>query len=101
MTAIDLCIFLSSYTLIVAFVTVAEFLRSRSVWSLLAMVVALVAIIVTTAVGFYLKPGESYFEILLFLIEERDFSAVVSAGMGAAAALVWVVLITETLGLIH
>jgi sugar lactone lactonase YvrE len=90
MTAVDLCVFLSSYTLVVAFVTVAELLRSRSLWSFLAVVVALVAIIATTAVGFYLKPGDSYFQLLWFLVEERDFSAVASLGLGVAAGLVWV-----------
>lgn len=90
MTAVDLCVFLSSYTLVVGFVTVAELLRSRSPWLVFVSVVSLAAIIVTTAVGFYLKPGENYFGILWFLVKQRDFSAVVSFGLGVAAALVWV-----------
>ena len=90
MTAVDLCVFLSSYTFVVAYVTVAELLWSRSVWSLFAVVVALVAIIASTAVGFYVKPGDNYFGILWFLVEERDFSALASLGLGLAAGLVWV-----------
>lgn len=90
MSAVDLCVFLLSYTMVVAFVTITGLLRSRSAWSLIAVIVALGAIIVTTASGFYLKPGENYFGILWFLVEERDFSALASLGLGVATALIWV-----------
>ncbi len=95
MSAVDLCVFLTSYTLVVGFVAVAELLRSRRASSLVTVVVALVAIMATTVVGFYLKPGDSYFGLLWFLVGERDFSAVVSLGLGVAAALVWVTRLTD------
>jgi glucose/arabinose dehydrogenase len=95
MSAVDLCVFLTSYTLVVGFVAVAELLRSRRASSLVTVVVALLAIMATTVVGFYLKPGDSYFGLLWFLVGERDFSAVVSLGLGVAAALVWVTRLTD------
>ena len=95
MNAVDLCVFLTSYTIIVGFAAVAELLRWRRTSSLVVVAVSLVAIIVTTAVGFYLQPGDSYFGILWLLARRRDFSAVVSLGLGAAAALAWVARLTD------
>jgi hypothetical protein len=86
----DLCIFLTSYTLTVAFAAVAEFLRRRDTTWLIAAGVALGAVCAATIVGFYLEPGTSYTSIVCLLIKNRDFSSVVSLGMGVAAALVWV-----------
>ena len=90
MNAVDLCIFLSSYTLVVSFTALAELFGSRRAASWTTAIVALAAVSVTTAVGFYVRPGIDYFGLLWFLVGERDFSAVVSAGLGVAAALVWV-----------
>ncbi len=89
MKAVDLCVFLTSYTLVVAFAAVGELLRSRKMSSWISVFVALAAISATTAVGFYLEPGTNYLGLLWFLVEQRDFSALASLGLGAAAALVW------------
>ena len=94
MTPEDLCIFLTSYTLTVAFASVAETIRRRESTWLITVVVALVAVLATTVVGFYVKPGESYLAIIRLLIRERDLSAIVSMAMGVAAALVWIVQLT-------
>ncbi len=95
MSAVDLCIFLTSYTLVVAVVATADLLRSRRAASLLSAVVALAAVVATTIVGFYLKPGSNYFAILGFLVRELDFSALAAMGLGIAAALVWVTRLTD------
>lgn len=96
MKAVDLCVFLTGYTLVVAFAAVGELLRSRRASSLISTVVALIAISATTAVGFYLEPGTNYLGLLWFLVEQRDFSAVAAFGLGAAAALVWVARLTDS-----
>ncbi len=95
MSAVDLCVFLTSYTLVVAFVATGEMLRSRQAASWVRVIVALVAIAATTVVGFYLQPGDNYLAVLWFLARERDFSAMVSIGLGVAAALVWVTRLTD------
>lgn len=95
MSAIDLCVFLTSYTLVVAFAAVAELVRSRKATSLISAIVALLALSAVTAAGFYLKPGTSYLGLLWFLVEERDSSAVVSMGLGFAVALVWITRLTD------
>ncbi len=95
MSAIDLCVFLTSYTLVVAFFAIGDLLRARRAISLLSVTVALVAIIATTVVGFYLKPGDNYLGLLWFLVGERDFSAVAALGLGVAAALVWGTRLTD------
>ena len=95
MEAVDLCIFLTSYSLVVAFAAVSELLWSRRASSLIGVVVALAALSASVVVGFYLKPGTSYPGLLWSLVKERDFSAVVSAGLGASAALVWLTRLTN------
>ncbi len=95
MSAIDLCLFLTSYTLVVAVVATAELLRSRRAASLVSVMVALAAIVATTMVGFYLKPGTNYVSLLGFLVRELDFSAMASMGLGIAAALVWVTRLSD------
>ena len=89
MNSVDLCIFLTSYTLVVAFAAVSQWLRSRTASSLVGVIVALAALSVATVIGFYVKPGSGYLELLWFLVQERDFSAVAAAGLGVAAALGW------------
>ena len=98
MKAVDLCVFLTSYTLVVAFAAVGELLRSRRASSLISVIVALVAITVTTAVGFYLEPGDNYLGILWAFVGERDFSAAASLGLGVAAALVWLTRLADKSG---
>ncbi len=95
MKAADVCIFLTSYSLVVAFAAVADYLRRREPPALITMVIAIGAVSATTVVGFYLEPGTSYFGLLWFLATERDFSALVSVGMGVAAALVWTARLCE------
>lgn len=95
MKAVDLCVFLTSYTMVVAFAAIAELFRSRRASSLVSVIVAVVAITVTTVVGFYLEPGDNYLGILWSFVGERDFSAAASLGLGAAAALVWLARLTD------
>ena len=90
MKPLDLCVFLTTYTLVVAIAAILDFARHRRRTALLNVLVALVAIAVTTVVGFYLEPGTSYLQLLLGLIHERDFRAVASMGLGGAAGLAWV-----------
>ena len=89
MTTIDLCLFLTSYTLTVAFAATAEFLRRREGSLLITVMAALAAVSAVTAVGFYIEPDKSYLDVLRYLIQERDFSTVVALAMGFAAAAVW------------
>ncbi len=91
MKAEDLCVFLTSYTITVAFAAIAELLRRRQQTSLIAVVVALSALCGTTVVGFYLQPGMSYLSLLWRFVEQRDASFLVSLFMGLSAALVWIV----------
>ena len=90
MNAVDLCVFLTSFNLIVAFVAVGELFRFRRVSSVVCVVIALAAIAATVVVGSYVKRDTSYLGLLWFLWQERDFSAAVAWGLGAAAALVWI-----------
>ncbi len=90
MNAIDFCVFLTSYSFIVAFVAVGELFRFRRITSLICVLAAMAAITATTVVGFYLKPGTNYLGLLWFLWQERDMSAAVALLLGAAAALVWI-----------
>jgi sugar lactone lactonase YvrE len=89
MSAIDLCVFLTSYSLVVAFAAIVDLLLLRRNSSLANVVIALIVVSATTVVGYYVKPGTSYPGVLWFLFEERDFSAVVSAAFGVAVALIW------------
>jgi len=89
MTAVDLCIFLTSYTLVVAFASLSELFLWRRPAALASVVVALVAVAATAIVGSYLEPGTAYVEIVRLLVQRRDASAVVSGAMGVAAGLVW------------
>ncbi|MCA9138719.1 MAG: PQQ-dependent sugar dehydrogenase [Planctomycetales bacterium] len=89
MEAVDLCVFLTSYTLLASCFAFADLLRSRRVASLVAVAASLIAVVATTVVGFYLKPGENYIHVLRQLVLQRDFSAVVSVMLGVAVALAW------------
>jgi glucose/arabinose dehydrogenase len=89
MSTIDLVIFLTSYLLVVAFVALAEWLRSRRLTALVLVVVALAVLSTTTVVGSWPKPEGGYLGLLWFLVQERDFSAVVALGLGGASALAW------------
>ncbi len=95
MSAVDLCVFLTSYSLVVAFAAVAEWARSRRALSLVSATVALTVIAATTVSGYYLKPGISYPELLWSLFQQRDFSALVALALGVAASLVWVVRLAD------
>lgn len=89
MKAEDVCVFLTSYSLTVAFAALVDAQRQRRVSSLLLVVMALIALCGTTLVGFYLQPGMSYPRLLWRFVEQRDLSAAVSLAMGFAAALAW------------
>jgi glucose/arabinose dehydrogenase len=95
MKPLDLCVFLTGYTLTVGFAAVADLLRRRRAAALLNVIVALIAIAVTTVVGFYVEPGTSYVQLLMGLIRERDFSAAASIALGVAAGLTWVARLTD------
>jgi sugar lactone lactonase YvrE len=90
MKPLDLCVFLTSYTLIVAMAALLDLSRRRHAAAVLNVLVGLAAVVATTAVGFYLEPGTSYLQLLLGLVRERDFSALASSGLGIAAGLAWV-----------
>jgi len=90
MTIGDLLVFLTAYTLTVAFAAVAEAMRRRDALFWITVIVALGALAATTIRGFYVEPPTRYIEILWFLFSHRDISAFVSLGMGVAAGLVWV-----------
>lgn len=98
MSSIDLCVFLTTYTLVVAFAATGGLLRTGRLTSLLATLCALTAIVVTTVTGFYIDPGENYITTLYRLICERDFSALASVGLGLGAALVWIPMIDQRTG---
>lgn len=70
-------------------VALADWLFWRRRMAVLSVVAALVAVVVATTVGYYLRPGQNYFAILGFLIQAHDFSALVSMGLGVGAALIW------------
>ena len=95
MKAIDLCVFLTSYTLVVAVAATGELLRTRVASSVITVAVALIALSATTVVGFYLEPGANYLGTLWFLAEQKDFSALAALGFGAAAGLIWVTRLTD------
>ena len=90
MKAVDICIFLTAYTLVVAGATLCDWFRHRRVISLATIAVALLAISATTMTGTYLDPSKSYLQTLQFLVEQRDSSMVISAAMGLAVGLVWI-----------
>ena len=96
MKAEDLCVFLTSYSLTVAFAALVEYLRRRQFTSMIAVVVSLSAVVATTAVGFYLRPGTSYLSLLWLFVVQQDFSFLVSLGLGFAAALVWIAQLSVT-----
>lgn len=89
MKPIDLCLFLTSYTFVVAFATLVEYLRRRQWPRMILALTALAGVCAVTVVGFYVEPNKSYLEVLRFLIRERDFSTVVALVMGVAAAAIW------------
>lgn len=89
MNAIDLCVFLTSFSLAVCVFAIGDLLRSRRRRSIMGAMVSLIALILTTVVGFRAQPDRNYLELLLFLAGERDFSAIFSAGLGLSAALLW------------
>lgn len=93
MKAADLCIFLTAYALCVAFACVRSFALSRSLLQLVNVALAMAAVFASTLVGHYLDSERNYVELLLFLLSERDFSAIASALFGVAAALTWIVLL--------
>ncbi len=95
MTAVDLCVALTCYTLVVAVAATAEFLWVRRFSSLVLAAIALVAVAATTVVGFHLKPGTSYPALLWFLVREHDFSALAAGGLGVAAALTWLIRLAD------
>ena len=95
MKPIDLCVFLTSFTAMVSAASIVILMRRRTAGALLNVVIALAAVAATTLVGFYLDPGISYLTLLGVLIRERDISAAVSIGLGAAAALAWWVRVGE------
>jgi glucose/arabinose dehydrogenase len=91
----DICVFLTAYTLTVAFAAVAELWRGRNASALLNAIIAMLAVAATTVVGFYIEPGTSYLRILAQLISERDVSALASLGLGLAAGLAWIARLSE------
>ncbi|MCA9262630.1 MAG: PQQ-dependent sugar dehydrogenase [Planctomycetales bacterium] len=91
MTAVDLCVFLTSYTLITSFVAIGELLLIRSRFAWIPVVATLTGIVATVVIGTYVDPARSFLETLAFLVQQRDSSAVVSAGLGVAAAAVWLI----------
>ena len=91
MKAVDLCIFLSGYTLVVAFASLYELFLRRRYAMLTCAVLALASVALTVVVGSHLEPGRPYLETFRFLVQQRDASAVVAATMGVAAGLVWLV----------
>ena len=92
MKAEDLCIFLSTYTLCLAFASILEWARRRSTWAIGSVIVALIGVSAATAVGYHLDSEKPYPQLLLFLIRQRDFSALVSSIFGVVTALGWIVL---------
>ena len=85
----DLCLFLTGYTLTVAMAVLAEFLYARRTAAAINSVLALSAVVTTAVAGSFLQPNGSYLDQLSFLVRERDFSAAIAVGMGAAAGVVW------------
>ncbi len=96
MQPLDLCVFLTSYSITVSIAALVDLIRCRRVALLLNVIVALVAIVVTTVVGYYLDPGSSYLQLLGVLIRERDVSSIVSIGLGVAVALAWVARLADS-----
>ncbi|MCA9211785.1 MAG: PQQ-dependent sugar dehydrogenase [Planctomycetales bacterium] len=93
MKAEDLCVFLTVYSLCVAFSSVWAYSRRRTMLSLMNVLLALAAVFASTIVGFYLDSEQNYLQFLLFLVSERDFSAAVSAAFGGAAAITWMLVL--------
>ncbi len=89
MKAIDLCLFLTSYTFVVAFAALIQFLRRQRWPEFIMVMAALTGVSAVTVVGFYLEPDKTYLDVLRYLIGERDFSTVVALVMGVAAAAAW------------
>jgi sugar lactone lactonase YvrE len=89
MKPLDLCVFLTAYTLTVAAAAVADVARARQRAALFGALLALIGVAVTTVVGYYVEPGTNYLQLLLGLVRERDSSAAVSIGLGVAAGLAW------------
>ncbi|MCA9185580.1 MAG: PQQ-dependent sugar dehydrogenase [Pirellulaceae bacterium] len=98
MKAIDLCILLTGYTLVVAFASLWELMWHRRRRALVLVVVALGGVVATAVAGAYLKPGTSYGTLVRQLVAQRDSSAVVALVIGVSAATVWLGLLMDRSG---